>query len=662
MVAENDPQAAPATPQGVHIPATGTKAGSDDLVKEGVEPPQAALVDATEAAETKALHDAADEKPKPAPFGKVLGFSKPERPAMVIGFLFRIVSEVIGLIMPLVTVAAYDAVVENYNTPGTEEMTKTKVAGVMVFVLVLHCVSCVGGSLSGLVMAHAGERVVARLRCTLYSSILSQEIGFFDGCKTGELVSRLGSDTVLVQLATTQGINEVVIGFVKVVTAMTLMFLVSWQMALVVFSAAFLCLLVVGPLLLVIKKLTTKYQDALGLAANTSTEAMGAMRTVRSFVGEALEVDRYCNIVGDATKWCGPRDQSMYHYGVNKGYAMVLVTNAAMFIIFGSIHVSLWYGLTLVVDGAITYGQLTAFQSYQFQVMIGMGQLGASLAKLAEAHGGAQRIFELLERKTKIPNDGGDKPDKVTGEIELRDVSFSYPTRPDAKVLCGFNLTVPTNSTTALVGSSGSGKSTIIGLLLRFYDPASGRVMLDGRDVRTLDPSWLRSKMALVQQEPVLFGMTITENVCYGAEARAGGSQASDEEVQKVCEEANAHDFIRTFPDGYKTLVGERGVKLSGGQKQRIAIARALLAQPRVLLLDEATSALDTESERLVQEAIDRVTSGRTVLVIAHRLSTVRNADQIAVVSEGRVVDAEKHDVLLERCDAYKMLVKRQVN
>ena len=360
-------------------------------------------------------------------------------------------------------------------------------------------------------------------------------------------------------------------------------------------------------------------------------------------------------------------------------------------------------------------GQLTAFGAYQFNVIFGFGRIISSVTQLASASGGASRIFQILDRDTEMPLSGRDVPSTpVRGDVYFQDVGFAYPMRPDNQVLTNFSLSIAADSTTALVGSSGCGKSTILALLLRFYDVQSGAVTIDGLDVRSVDAKWLRTRMAFVQQEPVLFGLTIQENVEYALRAReatwsdpqtpaatgisigvtaspsnsnspgtgTGGpgtgpgsgtgvvitidEQAAAQEkalarVKAACAKANAADFVEGFTDGYATLVGERGVRLSGGQKQRIAIARALLAEPRILLLDEATSALDSESERLVQDAIDRVSAGRTVVIVAHRLSTVQDADQIAVVEFGAVVDAGKHTELLGRCNAYQNLVKRQM-
>jgi len=294
-----------------------------------------------------------------------------------------------------------------------------------------------------------------------------------------------------------------------------------------------------------------------------------------------------------------------------------------------------------------------------------MGQMASCIAKIFEGLGAGGRVFFLLNRTPQIPEPLSSqktiiqpiKPESLigAGDIQFEDVSFSYPSRPGQAVLEKVSLTIPSNKTTALVGGSGAGKSTVISLLQRFYDINHGKITIDGHDLKSFDLRWLRQQMGYVQQEPNLFGLTIRENMLYGVDR-----DVSQEELEKASRDAHAHEFIVKMPEGYDTLVGERGVKLSGGQKQRVAIARALLTNCRILLLDEATSALDSESEHLVQQAIDMAVVGRTVIVIAHRLSTIRQADQIVVMENHRVVNTGKHDKLLDKCSKYKELIKRQ--
>jgi len=324
-----------------------------------------------------------------------------------------------------------------------------------------------------------------------------------------------------------------------------------------------------------------------------------------------------------------------------------------------AMYLVLWLGLEFVIKKEFSFGRLMAYQTYVFTLGIALGQLGGHMTKVLEILGATKRIFELLRRVPKIlPNPDGciSLPKSIRGNVTFEGVWFSYPSRPETNVVQDFTLKVPANSTAALVGASGCGKSTIVALIQRFYDVSKGCISIDGYDIRDFDPNDLRSFMGFVQQEPVLFGLTIRENICYGVQR-----DITDEELDTVCQQANAYDFISKFPEVYETLVGERGVRLSGGQKQRICIARALLVNPRVLLLDEATSALDAESEHLVQQAIDKLMVGRTTMIVAHRLSTIRGADQIVVMDESRIVDVGTHKKLMARCEKYQDLIKRQM-
>jgi len=355
---------------------------------------------------------------------------------------------------------------------------------------------------------------------------------------------------------------------------------------------------------------------------------------------------------------------------------------------FGFLYVYLWYGFYLVTEGELTLGDLTAFQSYVFNIGFGLGTASSQIAKIFEGLGASGRIIYLLDRVPAIPHPRNKEDDSVQisnandergsddqtmttskelliptspmeGHIEFDNVKFAYPSRPQNIVLNGFSIMIPPNTTTALVGSSGSGKSTIVSLLQRFYDVDSGHIFIDGHDIQSLDLKWLRKHIGYVQQEPQLFGLSIRENLRFGIDV---DDEAFNDEAKmiKACQDANAHDFIVDLAEGYDTLVGERGIKLSGGQKQRVAIARALLIDCRVLLLDEATSALDAESEHLVQEAIEKAVIGRSVIIVAHRLSTIKNASQIVVMDDHKIVGVGTHEELLDTCVKYQDLIKRQ--
>eukprot|EP01094_Clydonella_sp_ATCC50884_P018100 TRINITY_DN328_c1_g1_i4.p1 TRINITY_DN328_c1_g1~~TRINITY_DN328_c1_g1_i4.p1 ORF type:complete len:347 (-),score=85.47 TRINITY_DN328_c1_g1_i4:430-1470(-) len=315
----------------------------------------------------------------------------------------------------------------------------------------------------------------------------------------------------------------------------------------------------------------------------------------------------------------------------------------------------LWAGAAMVSNGNLTAGALTSFLMYTLTLAFALGGMSALYADFAKAIGASERVFDLMDRQPKVRYAGGVRPLTVEGKVEFHNVSFNYPTRPDANVLTDLSFSLNPGQVVALVGPSGGGKTTVANLIEVFYYPSSGRITFDGQDLTQLDVEWLHSHIGIVSQNPSLFATSIKENIAYGIE------NVSLEAVERAARQANAHEFIERFPEGYDTPVGERGVRLSGGQKQRIAIARALLKDPKVLLLDEATSNLDSESEHLVQEALDRLMTGRSVLVIAHRLSTVRNADNILVIKGGQIVERGNHDHLMKMDGIYVNLVRRQL-
>jgi ABC-type multidrug transport system fused ATPase/permease subunit len=508
---------------------------------------------------------------------------------------------------------------------------------------------------------------VARLRCKLYEQILRQEIAFFDEHKSGELVSRLGSDTTLLQTVVSTSLPEVLTQLVKAVAGLFLMFYISPKLAGLALGGVSIIFVVCLPTGQLMGSLSKAYQDVLGSAQNHSTEAIGSMRTVQAFAAERKEILRYAGKIGNPDNiplWWPPKNPTTtYRVGFFKS-----IVNAGFFSFvfgagFGFLNVTLWYGFYLVLEEEVSLGQLTAFNSYIISIGFAMGQCAQSIAKVYEGLGAGGRVFYLLDRVPLIPEPPSSpearketvKPDAMVGDIVFENVSFSYPSRPGQLVLDGVSLTISSNTTTALVGSSGAGKSTIVSLLQRFYDIDQGRITVDGHDIKSLDLTWLRQHVGYVQQEPHLFGLTIRENMLYGVDR-----DVSQKELEAAAIDAHAHDFIKEMTDGYDTLVGERGVQLSGGQRQRVAIARALLTNCRILLLDEATSALDAESEHLVQRAIEKAVVGRTVIIVAHRLSTIRQADQIVVMDNHRIVDVGIHDALMTKCPKYHDLIKRQ--
>lgn len=616
-------------------------------------------------------HEAAFASTKPS-LAKLFELAKPEISMLLFSGILMIGSESTQMITPLVIANAYDTLVD----PDIEEEDErfTEINRYMLIAILISIAGLIAGFVRATIQGVIGERMVARLRCRLYAQILKQEIAFFDEHKSGELNSRLGSDTTLLQSVVSQSLPDFFIQFLKAVSAMALMFVLSAKLAGAALAGVVTIFLFSAPMGNIMAKLSKEYQDILGLAQTHSTEAIGSMRTVQAFAAEPKELQRYNAKIGDPDSiplWWPPRNnKTTYRVGFFKS----IVASGFFTMVFGAgfgfLNVTLWYGFYLVHQGEMTLGDLTAFNSYIISIGFAMGMMAQSIAKTVEGLGASGRVFYLLDRVPEIPKSAsasteeGAKPLPTTtivtpptmeGNVEFSNVSFHYPSRPNELVLNDVSLKIPANSTTALVGSSGAGKSTIVSLLQRFYDIQSGSISVDGNDITSLDLPWLRQHIGYVQQEPQLFGLSVRDNLLYGV-----NREVSQEELEAAARDAHAHEFIVAWPDGYDTLVGERGVKLSGGQKQRVAIARALLTNCRILLLDEATSALDAESEHLVQQAIDKAVVGRTVIVVAHRLSTIRQADQIVVMDNHKIVDVGTHHELLSKSGKYQDLIKRQ--
>lgn len=625
----------------------------------------------------------------PASLSKIFDMAKPEIPMVILSFILMVGAEAANLVIPLIVADAYDVLIDPALEDDSGERM-SEISRLMAISLGVYVAGIFAGFLRTLFLGIIGERMVARLRYQLYKSILSQEIAFFDEHKSGELVSRLGSDTSLLQHVISFSIPEALLGVIKTIVAIALMFWISPALAGVSIGSVFIIMVIALPMGQLLGRLSKDYQTVLADAQTYSTEAFGSMRTVQAFAAEDKEVRRFGKRIGNPEDypWWYPSidpdedaNSQMSTYRV--GFFKALTTSGFYTFIFGTgfgfLYVSLWYGFYLVNEDEMSLGDLTAFQSYIFTIGLGLGGAASHIAKVFEGIGASGRVFFLLERIPKIPtppqpsesatdetslsekpSSASEKmivPESMVGNIQFQNVDFAYPARQDTKVLKNFTLSIPANTTTALVGSSGAGKSTVVALLQRFYDIQNGAITVDGTDLTKLDLRWLRSHIGFVQQEPALFGLSIRENLLYGVEHP---EEVSQEEIDQACRDANAYDFIASWPNGYETLVGERGVKLSGGQKQRVAIARALLTKCRILLLDEATSALDAESEHLVQEAIDKAVQGRTVIIVAHRLSTIQRAQQIVVMANHEIVDVGSHDELLSKCGKYKDLIRRQ--
>lgn len=498
---------------------------------------------------------------------------------------------------------------------------------------------------------YAAEGQVFRLRGMFLHSILCQEIAWFDTHQTNDFASRVTEDLNKLQ----EGIGEKVGMFVFFMTtflaSLINAFVHGWELTLIILSVFPLLGISTGLIAKVTTNLTSAELQKYGKAGSIAEEVLSSIRTVLAFGGEAKEIKRYDDNLVYARK-----------AGVKRGLMTGVGVGVMWLFIYAAYALAFWYGTGLILDSRAGDGDYDPSKLIIvfFSVLMGAMNVGQSAPyweAFTVARGAAGTIFSIVERKSAIDPSSkeGERPQSVTGTIELRDVHFYYPSRPDVKILQGVSLKIEPGQTVALVGSSGCGKSTCIQLIQRFYDAVSGDVMLDGKLVQDLNIGWLRDQIGVVGQEPVLFGTTIAENIRYG---RDGVSMA---DIEAAAKEANAHDFIMKLPKKYETQVGDRGVQMSGGQKQRVAIARALVRQPRILLLDEATSALDNQSEAVVQQALDKVRRGRTTVIVAHRLSTIRSADKIVALNKGSVAEVGTHKELMKRQSFYYNLVTAQI-
>jgi len=490
-----------------------------------------------------------------------------------------------------------------------------------------------------------GERVVADVRANVFDNLTRLSPAFFEKVRSGEVMSRLTADTTQIKSAFGATASQALRNFVLIIGSVIMMFVTSPRLsALVLIAIPLIVLPLVGYGRLV-RRLSREAQDTLADASAYAGENLSAVRTLQAFTHEKAAMDRFGKAVDLSFE--AARERTKARAGL---------TAIAIFLVFGSVVGVLWYGAQEVLAGEMTGGRLGQFVLYAALAASAMGVLSEIWGELQQAAGAAERLAELLGEKSDIvsPRHPVALPEPPEGRVSFEDVVFCYPTRPEIRALDGVSFEVEPGQRVAIVGPSGAGKSTIFSLLLRFYDPQSGGVRVDGVAVDQADLRALRHRIATVPQETALFADTIFENIRYGEPG------APKEKVYAAAEAAIADEFIRALPQGYDTQLGEGGVTLSGGQRQRIAIARAILRDAPILLLDEATSALDAESEKLVQVALDHVMEGRTTLVIAHRLATVQQADRILVLNEGRIVEEGSHKALIKRGGTYARLAELQ--
>ncbi len=561
--------------------------------------------------------------------------ARPEMRLLIPGTIALVVGTGTNLVFPLLLGSTMDEVL----TGSDPSVLDRAALGLVAIFLIVG----IATGLRAWLFTVAGERVVARLRQRLFGALMAQEVAFFDARKTGALTNRLASDTTVLQNAVTVNVSMALRFILSAIGALAVLFWISWKLTLVMLAVVPVVAITAGVYGRAIQAISRKVQDALAASSAIAEEALSGVRTVRAFAAERHETQRY-----------GAAVDTSFELARERAGMSAIFRGAVTFAGYGAIAAVLWYGGAMLLRGELSVGDLTSFLMYTLTVAVAVGTLSNLWEDFAKASGASARVFELIDRQPEMQTGKGRRLDKVVGEVALEAITFAYPTRPNEPVLRGLELRMSPGKVVALVGPSGGGKSTVAALLSRFYDPGEGSVRLDGVDYRELEPGWLREQVGVVSQEPMLFACSIADNIRYGRPS------ASHEDVVAAATAANAHDFVSSFAEGYDTLVGERGVRLSGGQKQRVAIARALLKDPRVLVLDEATSALDAESEHLVQDALDRLMVGRTTLVIAHRLSTVKDADRVVVLEGGVVQEEGDHESLLAKGGLYQKLVARQ--
>ncbi|KYQ93299.1 ABC transporter B family protein [Tieghemostelium lacteum] len=569
---------------------------------------------------------------------RLVAMAKPELPIILGAFIALILSSISSLALPLYF---GEILTEVATTRDLAALNKSTLSLVIIFTF-----GSIATTIRSSLFYLAGQKFVARIRKDLFAAMVRQEVAFFDQNRTGELINRLASDSQVIQNSVTVNVSMAFRYSLQVIGCLILLFITNWKLTLLMLGIV--PVLAIGTVFYgkKIKALGKEFQDELAKSSTTGEEVISNIRTVKAFSKEGKFIEVY-----------GRDIHGSYLIGKTLAYLNGIFSGVVSLVAQLAITLIIYVGAKQVLSGQLETGNLMSFLLYTLTVAMSLAFLSSLFTDFMKAIGSSDRIFEIFDRIPAINTEGGIKLDEsnVEGQIELANVDFTYPTRSQA-VLEGINLTLHKGTVTALVGKSGGGKSTIVSLIERFYDPNTGVITLDGVNIKTLDPIWYRSILGFVSQEPLLFAGTIKENICFGKE------NASMEEIRDAAEKANALSFIETFDAKFDTVVGERGVRLSGGQKQRIAIARALLLNPKVLLLDEATSALDSESEHLVKEAIDRLMVDRTVLVIAHRLSTVINANVVVVIDKGRIAESGTHQELIQNEQGiYRNLVKRQL-
>lgn len=571
---------------------------------------------------------------------RIFSFIRPYRSWFIVGLIFLVLSSLTNMIFPFITGKLVGAATDSKSWMN---FNINDIALVMGGVLIFQSIF---SYFRVYLFSYVTEKASADIRFQLYSKIINLPVTYFDQHRVGELNSRLTNDVAQLQDMLGSTLAELYRQIASLVVGIIIILFISPKLTL--FMIATFPVMVIIALIFgrYVRKLSKNKQDELARANVIVEETLQAIKVVKAFTNEVFETFRYRTAL----------DKSVILAMKGAKYRAAFIS-FIIFALFGGIVLVLWYGVILVQQQELSVANLISFIIYTMFIGAAVGGLGDLYSQLQKTVGSSERILEILDEEVESYTQNSTAPDAKGGDISFRNVGFTYPSRQDVSVLDSVNLTIGKGEKIALVGPSGAGKSTIAQLLLRFYETSEGTIEIGGVNINDIPLERLRKMIGIVPQETLLFGGTIRENILYGK------PDASNEEIEEAAKKANALNFILTFPDGLETIVGERGIQLSGGQRQRVAIARAILKDPEILILDEATSSLDSESERQVQEALDQLMEGRTSLIIAHRLSTVKKADKILVINGGKIVENGSHQELIDKTNGlYSHLVAMQLN
>jgi ABC-type multidrug transport system fused ATPase/permease subunit len=573
---------------------------------------------------------------------RVFRYFAPYKFMFGLGFVFLILTSLTGLIFPYVV----GDLIGNLNLPQSSpdpfwEMKSLN--ALLILLIAIFVAQAIFSYFRVYIFNWVTENALNGLRKDAFSHILSLPMSFFNANKTGELTSRLGSDITTLQESITTTLAEAVRQTLTIIGGVIFISFISLKLTLIMLSSLPVVIIITIILGKFIKRLSKKVQENVARSTQQAEEAFGEISVVKSFSSEEKEANKFGKIAND-----------IRNVAINAVRFRALFISFIILFMTGTIAFVIWYGASMKQSGEISSAAFTQFLMYTIILGMSMGSLPNMIGRLIQAIGSTEKLMDIIDTTNEQPEIG--TKEIPNGDIEIKNLSFQYPSRPDVTVLNDLNLIIPKGSKTALVGGSGAGKTTIVQLLMRFYQWEKGEILLDGKDIKTMNLRALRSKMAWVPQEISLFNGSILENIAYGKE------HSTEEEVIAAAKQANAHEFIMNFPEGYQTEVGNRGIQLSGGQRQRVAIARAILKDPQLLILDEATSNLDSESEKLVQDALENLLKGRTSIIIAHRLSTIKDADKILVLNQGKIIEQGGHQELLDKDGVYKKMLDLQYN